>query len=149
MRRLNAPDFPVETFRRKLRRDLTVAHAELGLRRWRRACLAACGLSVVLAVALTAFVTSPDVPGPVLFANSEISVDNDREFVEAYYARQGSGVKVQSVDAERLVAIREFTLSDGQRMVVYTESGEGQGTRSAARLDDDLPMLASQPAMTF
>ncbi len=149
LRRLNVPDLPAGTFRHKLRRDLSTAQAEQSIRRWRRACLAACGLSVVLAVALTAFVTAPDVSGADLLAHSEISVDNDREFVEAYYARQGSGVRVQSVDAERLVAIREFTLSDGQRMVVYTESGEGQGTRSAARLDDDFPMLVSQSATTF
>ncbi len=149
MRRLNAPDLPVETFRRKLRRDLTVAHADLSLRRWRGACLAACGLSVVLAVALTVFVTSPDVPGAAVLANSAVSVDDDREFIEAYYASQGSGIRVQSVNAERLVAIREFTLSDGQRMVVYTESDDGQRTWSAARLDDDLPMLVSQTATTF
>ena len=149
LRRLNAPDLPAGTFRRKLRRDLSVAQAEQSLRRWRGACLAACGLSVVLAVALTAIVTTPDVPGAALLANGEISVDNDREFVEAYYARQGSGVRVQSVDAERLVAIREFTLSDGQRMVVYTEADEGEGTRSVAPLDGDLPMLASQAEVTF
>ena len=149
MRRLNAPDLPVETFRRKLRRDLTVAHADLSLRRWRGACLAACGLSVVLAVALTVFVPSSDAPGTALLASGAVSVDNDREFIEAYYASQGSGVRVQSVDAERLVAIREFTLSDGQRMVVYTESDDGQRTWSAARLDDDLPMLASKTSTTF
>jgi hypothetical protein len=84
-----------------------------------------------------------------LLAYGEISVDNDREFIDAYYARQGSGVRIQSVDAERLVAIREFTLSDGQRMVVYTEADEGDSTRSAASLDGDLPMLASQAAITF
>ena len=133
LRRLNAPDLPVGIFRRKLRRELNVAHAELSLRRWRRACLAACGLSVVLALALTAFVTAPDVSGADLLAHSEISVDNDREFVEAYYARQGSGVRVQSVDAERLVAIREFTLSDGQQMVVYTKSDEGDSLVPASR----------------
>jgi hypothetical protein len=149
LRRLNAPDLPAGTFRHKLRRDLNAAQAEQSLRRWRGACLAACGLCVVLAVVLTGFVTAPEVPAETLFANSEISVDNDREFVEAYYARQGSGVRVQSVDAERLVAIREFTLSDGQRMVVYTEADEGDGTRSVAPLDGDLPMLASQAEITF
>ncbi len=149
LRRLNAPDLPAGTFRHKLRRDLSAARAEQSIRRWRGACIAACGLCVVLAVALTGFVTTPDVPAEALFANSEISVDNDREFVEAYYARQGSGVRVQSVEGERLVAIREFTLSDGQRMVVYTELDEGQGTRFTAQLDDGLPMLASQYATTF
>ena len=149
LRRLNAPDLQVATFRRKLRRELTVAHAELNVRRWRRACLAACGLSVVLAIALAAFVATPDNRGPGLLAYGEISVDNDREFIDAYHARQGSGVRIQSVDAERLMAIREFTLSDGQRMVVYTESDEGQYSRSAARLNDDLAMLASRTTTAF
>ena len=149
LRQLKAPDLEVATFRHKLRRDLSAAHVELSLHRWRRACLALCGLTVVLAASLTLLVTSPEDSGTAMLAGGEISVDHDREFVEAYYARQGSGVRVQSVDAERLVAIREFTLSDGQRMVVYTEADEGEGTRSAAPLDGDLPMLASQTEITF
>ena len=149
LRRLNAPDLQATTFRRKLRRHLTAAQGELSVRRWRRACLGACGLSIVLAIALTASVATPDTAENALLTNAEVSIDNDRDFIEAYYARQGSGVRVQSLDAERLVAIREFTMSDGQRMVVYTESDEGQDNRSTARLADGLPMLAMQTATTF
>ena len=146
---MNAPDLQVTTFRYELRRDLSIARSQLSMRRWRGACLAACGLCVALAVALTAFVTAPESSDRTRVANAEVSVDNDRQFVEAYYARQGSGVRVESVDAERLVAIREFTMSDGQRMVVYTESDEGLGNRSVVPLEDGLPMLASQVTTTF
>lgn len=144
MRSLKAPELRAETFRHKLRRDLNVAHTELRLRRWRRACLTACGLAVALGVALTVTVASPELPGLGLPADHVISVANDREFVEAYYAGQGSDVRVESVDAERLVAIREFTLSDGQRMVVLTESDEGQPSRSTVPLEETLPILASE-----
>jgi hypothetical protein len=147
LRRLNAPDLPADAFRRKLRRDLVVAQAELSSRRWRGACLAACGLCAVLAVALVAFATAPGVPAATAAGDHTLSVDEDRAFVEAYYADQGSAVTVRSVEAERLVAIREFVLSDGRRMVVYTEADEVQGTRSVERLDGTV--LASQTATTF
>ncbi len=103
----------------------------------------------MLAALLAAQLGTIDPPTGALQAHVEVSVDSDREFVEAYYARQGSGVHVQSVDSERLVAIREFTMSDGQRMVVYTETDEGDDSRSAVRLEDALPMLATHATTTF
>ena len=76
-------------------------------------------------------------------------MQNDRDFLEDYHARQASGVRVRSVDDERLVAIREFTMSDGRQMVVYTEVGEGKSNRSAVPLNDRLAMLASKPNTMF
>jgi hypothetical protein len=161
LRRLNAPDLPVATFRRRLRHNLSVASRELNVRRWRNACLATGGLSAVLLVALLTFVAAPDLPVSLharlggspsatnVLADGEISVDNDREFIEAYYARQGSSVRIRSVDNERLVAVREFTLSDGQRMVVYTELGDAQDNDDEIALDDWTPLLASRPSTTF
>ncbi len=149
MRQLRAPDLQVEEFRHKLRRDLSVARGEWSRRRWRTACLASSGLSLVLAIALAALVAAPDAPRAARFADSGISLDSDREFIESYYARQGTGVRIRSVDAERLVAIREFTLSDGRQMVVYTELDEGPSHTSTAPGNDRLPMLASRRSTTL
>ena len=146
LRQLDTPAPRAETFQRKLRRDLALAGRELSLRRWRRACLAACSLSVVLTIGLATSLTGP---GTTAIAEGEISEGNDREFIEAFYARQGSDVQVQSVDAERLVAIREFTLSDGRKMMVYTESDEGRADRSLSGMDTGLPMLASHSTSIF
>jgi len=149
LRQLTAPDLQVATFRRKLRRDLSVAHRELSLRRWRGACLASGALSVALTIALATLIAAPAVPEAAWLTAGEFSLDNDREFIEAYYARQGSGVRIHSVDDERLVVIREFTLSDGQQMMVYTEFDEGQSNRSATPLNERLPLLASRQSSTF
>jgi hypothetical protein len=157
LRRLKAPDLEVVAFRQKLRRDLTVARGELSLRRWRRACLASAALSVVLAVALAAFVAAPtgsesatvSLADETWSTGGEISVDNDRQFIEQYFARQGQGVRIQSFDDERLLAIREFTMTDGQQMVIYTELNDGQSNRSTIPLNDRLPMLASRTSTTF
>ena len=149
LRQLRAPDLQVAEFRQKLRSDLSVARGEWSRRRWRTACLASSALSLVLAIALAAFVAAPDVPRVAGIADSEISVDNDREFIESYYARQGTGVRIQSVDTERLVAIREFTLSDGRQMVVYTELDEGPSNASTTPVEERFPMLASQRSTTF
>jgi len=122
-------------------------------------------LSVVLAVALAAFVAAPageerqarlgSESATVSLAEEswptggEVSVDNDRQFIEEYFTRQGQGVRIQSFDDERLLAVREFTMTDGEQMVVYTELNDGRSNRSTIPLNDRLPMLASRTSTTF
>ena len=156
LRQLNAPDLQVTAFRHKLRHDLSAAQAALSIRRWRRACMATGTLAVVLAIALMGFVTTPTVATPgstgsveAWLAVNEITIQDDRDFLDAYHARQASDVRIRSIDEERLVAIREFTMSDGRQMVVYTEVGDGRSTRSEVPVNDRLAMLASQASTTF
>lgn len=154
MQRLNAPDPQVAAFRQKLRHELNLAHDRQSLKRWRRAALGSAGLAVVLALALVWPATGRGASDPVsgldtFLAEQQISAASDRAFVEDYYARRGESTTVRSIDDERLVAVREFTMSDGRKMVVYTEVGEGESGRSALPVDDRLAMLASRSTHTF
>ncbi len=58
-------------------------------------------------------------------ANASVQVD--KEFLQRWYADRARPVSVKSVEDEKIIAIRQFVLTNGERVVVLTEIGsEGQ-----------------------
>lgn len=58
-------------------------------------------------------------------ANASVQVDE--EFLQRWYADRARPVSVKSVEDEKIIAIRQFVLTNGERVVVLTEIGsEGQ-----------------------
>jgi hypothetical protein len=117
-------------------------------------------LAAAFAVLLVLFVARPAIPGEIhaalagrapaegerptlqqLLERVATPVEADQAFVESWTARQPRGVGVRSMEAERLFSVRQFELTDGKRMLVFTE------------LEDDrvqpAVMHASTPARTF
>ena len=45
-------------------------------------------------------------------------------FVEQWYRRQSRPVEVKAVGDEKILALRQFELADGKRVVVLTEIGD-------------------------
>lgn len=132
MTRTPLPDPPAADFKRRLRAELIAAEQAQSLRRWRGACVGAAAVASLCVAALALFVARPELPGRLHAgltgdpaAVAELSVERDREFLEALYTEASEPVRVTAVHNERVLAIREFTLSDGKRMTVYTELGDG------------------------
>jgi hypothetical protein len=50
-------------------------------------------------------------------------LEADQAFVESWTARQPAPVEVRSVASERTFTVRQFELSDGKRVLVFTELG--------------------------
>jgi hypothetical protein len=58
-------------------------------------------------------------------ANASAQVD--QEYLQRWYADRARPVSVKSVEGEKLLSIRQFQLTNGERVVVLTEIGsEGQ-----------------------
>jgi hypothetical protein len=58
---------------------------------------------------------------------TDASAKVDREFLERWYSDRARPVSVKSVEDEKILAIRQFQLTSGERVVVLTEIGsEGQ-----------------------
>ena len=55
--------------------------------------------------------------------NQGLSTDSDREFVKNWYRQQypSHPFQIDSVEDEKIYAIRRFHLKDGKKVVVYTE----------------------------
>jgi len=58
-------------------------------------------------------------------ANASIQVDE--AFLQRWYADRARPISVKSVEGEKILAIRQFVLTNGERVVVITEIGpDGQ-----------------------
>ena len=150
------PELAVDEFRRGLRRDLLT---EIERRRAWRGRLAVGGLSAMavgLAAALALFVLRPALPAqvhaalfhdpdagavaahgdplPQLLAEAGGSARADRAWLDQWYAGQAEPVRVKSVEAEKLFAVRRFQLTSGERVLVFTEVGDNPGVESATAM---------------
>ncbi len=129
---------------------------QAGAPRWRLAFAAASATAATFAFLLLIFVLDPAVPArlhasvaggvPPQTAATEApatdlqniglqyfldqanaSVQVDEEFLQRWYADRARPVSVKSVEDEKIIAIRQFVLTNGERVVVLTEIGsEGQ-----------------------
>ncbi len=153
---LSRPDIQVDRFKQTLRRDLQASMSQAGAPRWRLAFAAASATAAIFAFLLLIFVLDPAVPArlhasvvggvpPQTIATeapatdlqnlglryfldqANASVQVDEEFLQRWYADRARPVSVKSVEDEKIIAIRQFVLTNGERVVVLTEIGsEGQ-----------------------
>jgi hypothetical protein len=151
----------VDEFKRTLRREL-IASMEAGRTpRFRLAFSLASAAAGVFAALLILFVAQPAFPAqihdlllggtetgapagqpaeggdqapPYLLAGREAGARVDRAFVENWYQQRARPVQVKSMQDERFLAIRQFELSSGDRVVVFTELGSPDASRSARTL---------------
>lgn len=66
-----------------------------------------------------------------LLETSSASAQRDRTFLESWYEEQARPVRVEAVEGEHLVAIRQFTLSNGESVAVLTDLGALDASRQA------------------
>jgi len=155
---LRKPDVEVPAFRDQLRRELLSRPAARGGFALRFALAATVGLAAFLGMVLVLFVARPAIPEgihaaltgssargltPAVMAapdareqrgavqRASMPIAADRSFVEAWSAERGTAVSVRSVEAERMFTVRQFELTDGKRMLVFTELGD-EGAKPAA-----------------
>jgi hypothetical protein len=55
----------------------------------------------------------------------------DRDFVESWYEQQSRPMRVRAVSGERILAIRQFELANGERVAVLTDLGAATSRRTA------------------
>ena len=67
-------------------------------------------------------------------------VEADRAFVDTWSARQEQPVGVRSMEDERVFSVRQFQLTDGKRMLVFTELGNEQAQPTVLRADATVPI---------
>ena len=58
-------------------------------------------------------------------STTEASADLDRAFLRDWSTRQTQPVDVRSLESETVYTIRKYELSDGKRVLVFTELGSG------------------------
>jgi hypothetical protein len=56
----------------------------------------------------------------------------DRSFLESWYAQQSRPTRVKAVSGERILAIRQFELANGERVAVLTDLGAATTTRTVS-----------------
>ena len=66
------------------------------------------------------------------------SVELDQAFIEDWSARQDQPVRIRSMEAEKIYTVRRFELTNGKRMIVFTELGDD-------RVDYRLASLSGVP----
>ncbi len=153
---LSRPDIQVDRFKQTLRHDLQASMSRAGAPRWRLAFAAASATAAAFAFLLLIFVLDPAVPARLhasvaggappqttvteapatdlqnlglqyFLDQANASVQVDEEFLQRWYADRARPVSVKSVEDEKIIAIRQFVLTNGERVVVLTEIGsEGQ-----------------------
>ncbi len=148
---LSRPDIQVDRFKQTLRRDLQASMSRAGAPRWRLAFAAASATAATFAFLLLIFILDPAVPARLhasvaggvppqtttteatnlglqyFLDQANASVQVDKEFLQRWYADRARPVSVKSVEDEKIIAIRQFVLTNGERVVVLTEIGsEGQ-----------------------
>ncbi len=148
---LSRPDIQVDRFKQTLRRDLRASMSRAGAPRWRLAFAAASATAATFAFLLLIFILDPAVPARLhasvaggvppqtttteatnlglqyFLDQANASVQVDKEFLQRWYADRARPVSVKSVEDEKIIAIRQFVLTNGERVVVLTEIGsEGQ-----------------------
>jgi hypothetical protein len=155
------PDIRVDEFQRTLRREL-IASMEAGTTpRFRLAFSLASAAAGIFAALLVLFVVKPGFPAqihdlllggagpaataeqpagrrdqarPHALAGTDAGAQVDQAFVESWYQQRARPVQVKSMQDERFLAIRQFELSSGERVVVFTELGNPGASRSARTL---------------
>jgi hypothetical protein len=60
------------------------------------------------------------------------SSQKDQMFLESWFGQQDRPVQVKSMEDERFLAIRQFKLTSGERVIVLTELGKEEPTRTAS-----------------
>ena len=151
---LPKPAVEVPAFKRELWRELQHVRPAPNRTPWLVAA-AAIVLAVGLGALATAFVVDPGLPAalharlggggpaPALVAGgleeseltladlrqalsqSEASADLDEAFIRDWSVRQPQPVDVRGLEAESVYTIRKYELSDGKRVLVFTELGSG------------------------
>jgi len=139
---LPRPDVDVPAFRAQLRRELVSVAPARSSPGMRLALGLTGSLAAAFALLLVLFVARPGVPedihaaliGPTtvpigdasvgqLLHRATAPVEADQAFVENWTARQEAPLQVRSIESERMFSVRQFELSDGKRMLVFTELG--------------------------
>jgi len=140
---LPKPAVEVPVFRDRLRGELMSIAPGAAVRNWRPFALLAASAAVLLAVALGWFVVQPAVPERIhatfagapapewnddelqeMLTRAAMPAEDDRAFVDNWTAKQPRPVGVRSMEVERLFSVRQFELTDGKRMLVFTELGK-------------------------
>ncbi len=137
---LSKPDVDVPAFRERLGRELaSVAGAPRPSGQYRLVLGLTASVATACAAMLVWFVAQPSVPTgihdalagvPVATAQTTdwqnpVPVEIDRAFVQDWSRRKGQSVAVRAVEAERLYGVRQLELTDGTRMLVFTELEPG------------------------
>jgi hypothetical protein len=156
---LPKPAVEVPAFRDELRRELLSAVPERPNPRMRLALGLTGSLAAAFAVVLVLFVAVPEIPGKIhaalggqpepasndasiaqLLREVVTPVEADRAFVDTWSARQEQPVGVRSMEDERVFSVRQFQLTDGKRMLVFTELGNEQAQPTVLRADATVPI---------
>jgi len=157
---LPKPDADVPAFRAQLRRELLSAAPSGNSPRWRGATILTGSVAAALALTLGLFVARPAIPAGIHSALSGGQQDAwsladvrsplqpaglpaaaDRAFVDQWTAQQARPVAVRSMQDERLVSVRQFELTDGKRMLVFTELGDETAEPTIVRADSSRPVF--------
>ena len=149
---LPKPAVEVPAFRARLRGELlSVAPTATG-GYWRPLAVFAATAAALMLVALGWFVIRPEVPERIhaafsaspapetneselqeMLARAAMPEEDDRAFVDNWTATQPLPVEVRTMEAERLFSVRQFELTDGKRMLVFTELGNEQAKPAIRR----------------
>lgn len=143
---LPKPVVDVRRFRDRLGRVLRHAEQMRRDRRRRRVLHSTAATAVGLAAVLVLFVVKPQIPRSIhdrvlgaparsvdLTADSPgVPVEADRAFIERWTANQEHPVEVRSIESERVFSVRQFELTDGKRMLVFSEIGDEEPNEPAA-----------------
>jgi hypothetical protein len=144
---LPKPDVEVPAFRQQLRRELLSVAPARTTARMRFALGLTGSLAAAFALLLALFVARPAIPNrlhvalagtaPVeleqpameqLLLRAATPIEADQAFLESWTAQQGQALGVRTMEVEKLFSVRQFELTDGKRMLVFTEVGK-EGTR--------------------
>jgi hypothetical protein len=145
---LPKPAVDVPAFRDQLRRELASAAPTDPSRRWRFAAIGMTAIATGVVFALGLFIAHPGIPADLnaaligqrsavgerlddsrtdrLPGRLEMPVEADRAFADRWVAQQASPVAIRSMSGERLVSVRQFDLTDGEQMLVFTEMGTAE-----------------------
>ncbi|MCP3978289.1 MAG: hypothetical protein GY716_03015 [bacterium] len=145
---LPKPAVDVPAFKDQLRRELRSSVAAPVDPRWRMTAMLSGVAALLMVGVLTLFVARPAIPAGIhasLGGTSPASTQGaapdslpaaaDRAFVDAWSARQTQPVGVRAMEEERLVSVRQFELTDGKRMLVFTELGNDTVAPAVKRAD--------------
>jgi hypothetical protein len=68
-----------------------------------------------------------------LLERANAGATRDRDFIESWYAQQSRPTQVRAVSGERILAIRQFELANGERVAVLTDLGAAVDRPAADR----------------
>jgi len=149
------PAVEVSAFRNRLRRELLSEAPQTPSRGWRFTAVGMTALAGFLVIALAWFVVRPEIPADLhaaltgsngielesldetninrLLGRVGLPVEADRAFVDSWVRQQAGPVAIRSVNDERLVSVRQFELTNGKRMLVFTELSDEENQPAVVR----------------